>query len=46
LNAWRAFASYPHPPEACPVNFYGCDAKMGLHQDRDEADHAGRRSRH
>jgi hypothetical protein len=33
-----ALASYPHPPEACLVNFYGCHAKMGLHQDRDEAE--------
>ena len=38
LNIWRALASYPHPPEACLVNFYDCDAKMGLHQDRDEAE--------
>jgi DNA oxidative demethylase len=37
LNAWRALAFYPHPPEACLVNFYDCHAKMGLHQDRDEA---------
>jgi alkylated DNA repair protein (DNA oxidative demethylase) len=26
------------PPECCLVNFYDADAKMGLHQDRDEAD--------
>ena len=31
------FAFYPHPPEACLINFYSPDAKMGLHQDRDEA---------
>jgi alkylated DNA repair protein (DNA oxidative demethylase) len=37
-NAWRALASYPHPPEACLVNFYGCHARMGPHQDRDEAE--------
>ena len=40
LNAWKALAGYPHPPEACLINFYGPDAKMGLHQDRDEADFA------
>ena len=38
LDLWRAVAGYPHPPEACLVNFYSETAKMGLHQDRDEAD--------
>jgi alkylated DNA repair protein (DNA oxidative demethylase) len=38
LRAWRELAAYPHPPEACLINFYGPEAKMGLHQDRDEAD--------
>ena len=38
LNAWRALACYPRPPEACLVNFYDCHARMGLHQDRDEAE--------
>ncbi len=37
LALWRAVAGYPHPPEACLVNFYAATAKMGLHQDRDEA---------
>lgn len=37
LTLWRAVAGYPHPPEACLVNFYAGTAKMGLHQDRDEA---------
>jgi len=40
LAIWRALARYPDPPEACLINFYGPDAKMGLHQDRDEADFA------
>ena len=35
---WQRVAAYPHPPEACLVNFYADDAKMGLHQDRDEQD--------
>jgi alkylated DNA repair protein (DNA oxidative demethylase) len=35
---WRELAHYPHPPEACLINHYGAGAKMGLHQDRDEAD--------
>jgi alkylated DNA repair protein (DNA oxidative demethylase) len=30
---WPDFA-----PDACLINFYGPDAKMGLHQDRDERD--------
>ena len=38
LNLWAEVANYPHPPEACLVNFYNPDAKMGLHQDRDEKD--------
>ena len=38
LAAWAALARYPHPPEACLVNFYGPAARMGLHQDRDEDD--------
>jgi alkylated DNA repair protein (DNA oxidative demethylase) len=36
LRAWEELAGYPHPPEACLVNFYEPSAKMGLHQDRDE----------
>ncbi|HEY8066954.1 MAG TPA: alpha-ketoglutarate-dependent dioxygenase AlkB [Methylosinus sp.] len=38
LDAWEKLADYPHPPEACLVNFYGPEARMGPHQDRDEAD--------
>jgi alkylated DNA repair protein (DNA oxidative demethylase) len=38
LAVWNRVSNYPHPPEACLVNFYGGDAKMGLHQDRDEED--------
>ncbi len=40
LALWCEVADYPHPPEACLVNFYTADAKMGLHQDRDEKDFA------
>ncbi len=36
LSLWEDLAGYGAPPEACLVNFYGPDAKMGLHQDRDE----------
>lgn len=38
LKLWNGVSGYAHPPEACLVNFYSADAKMGLHQDRDEAD--------
>lgn len=38
LAAWRDLAGYAHPPEACLVNVYGPNARMGQHQDRDEAD--------
>jgi alkylated DNA repair protein (DNA oxidative demethylase) len=37
-RAWDELAGYPHPPEACLVNVYDPNARMGLHQDRDEAD--------
>ncbi|WP_269933194.1 alpha-ketoglutarate-dependent dioxygenase AlkB family protein [Aminobacter sp. HY435] len=40
LALWREVAGYPHPPEACLVNFYTDTAKMGLHQDRDEREFA------
>ena len=38
IALWRELARYRDPPEACLINFYGPSAKMGLHQDRDEAD--------
>lgn len=38
LKLWEEYSRYPHPPEACLVNFYHGTAKMGLHQDRDEQD--------
>jgi len=40
MRLWQEVAAYPQPPEACLVNFYSSEAKMGLHQDRDEADFA------
>ncbi len=36
LRAWAELGGYPHPPEACLVNFYDSSARMGQHQDRDE----------
>ena len=38
LRAWQELAGYPHPPQACLVNSYAPNARMGLHQDRDEQD--------
>ena len=38
LAIWRAFVSAERMPDCCLVNFYGPGSRMGLHQDRDEAD--------
>ncbi len=38
LELWGRLADWPEPPDACLVNLYRDDAKMGLHQDRDEPD--------
>lgn len=38
LDAWDRIGEYAHAPEACLVNFYAPDARMGMHQDRDEQD--------
>ena len=35
---WAELADPEVPPDACLVNFYDADARMSLHQDRDEAD--------
>jgi alkylated DNA repair protein (DNA oxidative demethylase) len=37
LAVWSALAPTAPDPECCLVNFYGADARMGMHQDRDEA---------
>ena len=37
LLLWKAVSGFEKPPEACLVNFYDPDARMGLHQDRDES---------
>lgn len=36
LEIWRAVSGYPADPEACLVNYYGPDARMGMHRDQDE----------
>ena len=40
LDLWREEAGFDADPQACLVNFYDADAKMGLHQDRDEQEFA------
>ncbi|MBM7067034.1 alpha-ketoglutarate-dependent dioxygenase AlkB [Actibacterium sp. 188UL27-1] len=38
LRIWDQVAGVDRQPECCLINFYGAEARMGLHQDRDEAD--------
>ncbi|WP_343116315.1 alpha-ketoglutarate-dependent dioxygenase AlkB [Ostreiculturibacter nitratireducens] len=38
LAIWRAVSGVEREPDCCLVNFYGEGARMGMHQDRDEAD--------
>lgn len=38
LDIWQALSGSDRPPDCCLINWYGPDARMGLHQDRDEAD--------
>ena len=38
LSLWDALTGWPSPPDACLINLYQGEAKMGLHQDRDERD--------
>lgn len=35
---WRELAGFAAEAEACLVNFYSAEARMGLHQDKDEAE--------
>ena len=37
LAIWRDVTELEREPECCLINYYGAEAKMGLHQDRDEA---------
>lgn len=37
LAIWRDVTGLAREPECCLINYYGAEAKMGLHQDRDEA---------
>lgn len=38
LDVWRKVSGVDRLPDSCLVNFYGEGARMGLHQDKDEAD--------
>lgn len=38
LEVWRAVSGAGRDPDSCLVNYYGEGARMGLHQDKDEAD--------
>ena len=38
LRLWREFAECAIAPDACLINFYDAQARMGPHQDRDETD--------
>ncbi|MFS2316448.1 alpha-ketoglutarate-dependent dioxygenase AlkB [Maricaulis sp. D1M11] len=37
MALWEAHADYPAVPEACLVNWYAPDSRMGMHVDWDEA---------
>jgi DNA oxidative demethylase len=38
LDTWCELTEFERPPEACLINYYTADAKMGMHRDEDEAD--------
>ena len=38
IDAWTDVAPGAPPPEACLLNVYDANARMGLHQDKDEQD--------
>lgn len=38
LDIWRELVGGDRLPECCLFNYYGDGARMGLHQDKDEAD--------
>ena len=38
LEIWKQVTGLDRDPECCLINYYGEGARMGLHQDRDEAD--------
>ena len=38
LKIWRHVSGVAREPECCLINFYSGTARMGMHQDKDEAD--------
>ena len=40
LDLWADLGDPETPPDSCLINLYRDEARMGLHQDRDEADPA------
>lgn len=40
LRIWTDVTANPRLPDCCLINWYGDGARMGLHQDKDEADFA------
>ncbi|WP_420585571.1 alpha-ketoglutarate-dependent dioxygenase AlkB family protein [Ruegeria sp.] len=38
LDIWRALVGPDRDPDCCLINYYGEGTRMGLHQDKDEAD--------
>lgn len=38
LAIWRDVTGLSRDPDCCLINYYGEGARMGMHQDRDEAD--------
>jgi alkylated DNA repair protein (DNA oxidative demethylase) len=38
LDLWAELGDPETPPDSCLINLYRGEARMGLHQDRDEAD--------
>lgn len=37
MELWRDVSDYPAPPQACLVNGYDADSRLGLHIDADES---------
>ena len=38
MNIWRQVSGVERAPDCCLINYYGADARLGMHQDKDEAD--------
>jgi alkylated DNA repair protein (DNA oxidative demethylase) len=38
LDLWASVTGLERAPDCCLINYYGESARMGLHQDKDEAD--------